>query len=239
MNASMQSHSTVHQATRPNQNESYFVTRDRGPDHPDVIAKTHLRGGNYWPENLPGFRQGVMACFNALNALGQKLAPVFSVALGMPADWLDPEFEDENNAKLRMLHYPPTRIEGNDFGTGPYTDNSFMTILARDEVPGLAIRQPSGEWLEPPLIEGTFLVNIGNILRRISNDRFLSTPHGVIVDGEVDRYSMAYFHSQNVHRTICVAPSCIDADHPAKYAPIPYVELIDEYSKANYFHQGG
>lgn len=239
MNASMQSHSTVHQATRPNQNESYFVTRDRGPDHPDVIAKTHLRGGNYWPENLPGFRQGVMACFNALNALGQKLAPVFSVALGMPADWLDPEFEDENNAKLRMLHYPPTRIEGNDFGTGPHTDNSLMTILARDEVPGLAIRQPSGEWLEPPLIEGTFLVNIGNILRRISNDRFLSTPHGVIVDGEVDRYSMAYFHSQNVHRTICVAPSCIDADHPAKYAPIPYVELIDEYSKANYFHQGG
>ena len=239
MNASMQRHSTVHQATRPNQNESYFVTHDRGPDHPDVIAQTPLRGGNYWPENLPGFRDGVMAYFNALNTLCQRIVPAFAVALGMEPDGLEHDFADENNAKLRMLHYPPTRIEDNDFGTGPHTDNSFMTVLARDEVPGLAIRLPSDEWLEPPLLPGTFLVNIGNILRRMSNDRFLSTPHGVIVDGGADRYSMSYFHSQNVDRIIRVAPSCTDADKPPKYPPVPYRELITEYSKANYFHQDG
>ncbi|MDA0662317.1 MAG: hypothetical protein O3B08_05725 [Proteobacteria bacterium] len=239
INASMQRHSTVHQATKPNQNESYFVTHDRGPDHPDVINGTPLRGGNYWPADLPGFREGVMAYFNALNALGQQLVPAFALALGMPADWLDDDFADENNAKLRMLHYPPTRIEDNDFGTGPHTDNSFLTILARDSVPGLAIRLPTGEWLAPPVLPGTFLVNIGNILRRMSNDRFLSTPHGVIVDGETDRYAMAYFHSPNVDRVIRVASSCVDTGNPAKYDPVPYRELITEYSKANYFHQDG
>jgi isopenicillin N synthase-like dioxygenase len=239
MNASVQGHSTVHKATKPNQNESFFITHDRGPDHPDVIAKTPLRGGNYWPDGLPGFREGVMEYFTALNDLGQRLVPAFAVALGMEADYLDDDFANENNAKLRMLHYPPTVVEDNDFGTGPHTDNSFLTILARDETPGLAIRLPSDEWLAPPLIPGTFLVNIGNMIRRMSNDRFLSTPHGVIVDGAADRYSLAYFHSPNVTRAVKVAPSCIDAAHPAKYEPALYADLIREFYTANYFHQEG
>ena len=237
MNTSMQAHSTVHKATTPNQNESFFVTHDRGPEHPDVRDGTPLRGQNHWPDGLPGFRDGVMAYFHALNALGQRLLPAFALALGMPADYLDEDFANENNATLRLLHYPPTRLADNDFGTAPHTDNSFMTILARMEVPGLAIRLPSGEWLSPPLIPGTFLVNIGNMLRRMSNDRFLSTPHGVIVEGERDRYSIAYFHSPNPYRMIRVAPSCIDADHPAKYEPRLYADMMLEFYRANYFHQ--
>ena len=196
-----------------------------------------LRGTNQWPANLPGFRAGVMAYFEALNDLGQKLLPAFAVALGMPATHFDALFADENHATLRMLHYPPTRLEGNDFGAGPHTDNSFMTILARADVPGLAIRLPSGEWVPPPLIDGTFLVNIGNMLRRMSNDRFLSTPHGVIVEGAADRYSLAYFHSPNPYRTIAVLPSAIDPEHPAKYAPALYADLIREFYGANYAHQ--
>jgi isopenicillin N synthase-like dioxygenase len=237
MNASIQRHSTVHQATRPNQNESFFVSHDREPGHPDVRAGKALRGRNQWPDGLPGFREGVMAYFDALNALGQRLLPIFARALGMPDGHFAPLFADENHATLRLLHYPPTRIEDNDFGTGPHTDNSFMTILARSEVPGLAIRMPSGEWLAPPLIDGTFLVNIGNMMRRMSNDRFLSTPHGVVVEGEQDRYSIAYFHSPNPYRTIEVLSSCVDDVNPAKYRPALYADLIKEFFASNYNHQ--
>lgn len=237
MNASIQKHSTVHKATRPNQNESFFVTHDRGPDHPDVRDGTPFRGPNQWPDGLPGFRDGVMTYFHALNALGQRMLPVFARALGMPADHFAAEFANENHATLRMLHYPPTKQEGNDFGQGPHTDNSFCTILARSEVPGLGVRLPSGQWVAPPLIDGTFLVNIGNVMRRMSNDRFLSTPHGVVVEGETDRYSIAYFHSPNAYRTIAVLPSCIDADHPPKYEPVLYADLIREFYSANYAHQ--
>lgn len=237
MNTSMQAHSSVHQATRPNQNESFFTTHDRAPDHADVVANTPFRGANQWPDGLPGFREGVVAYLTALNALGQRMLPVFASALGMPADHFEPDFADENHATLRMLHYPPTEIEDNDFGTGPHTDNSFFTVLARMDVPGLAIRLPSGDWLAPPLIPGTFLVNIGNLMRRMSNDRFLSTPHGVIVEGAADRYSMAYFHSPNAYRTIEVLPSCTDANNPPKYPPALYADLIREFYSANYFHQ--
>lgn len=237
INTSQQSHSTVHKATRPNQNESFFVTHDRAPDHPDRIAGTPLRAGNYWPDHLPGFREGVMAYFHAMNALGQRMLPAFAAALALEADYFAPLFADENHAMLRMLHYPPTKIEDNDFGAGPHTDNSFLTILARMDVPGLAIRLPSGEWVTPPLIPGTFLVNIGNMMRRMSNDRFLSTPHGVIVEGAQDRYSLAYFHNPHAYRMIEVAPSCTDADNPPKYPPALYADLIMEFFSANYFHQ--
>lgn len=237
MNSSTHRHSTVHKVTKPNQNESFFVTHDRPPDHPDRLAGTPLRGGNYWPDGLPGFREGVMAYFEAVNALGDRLLPAFAVALALAPDHFAPLFSDENHATLRMLHYPPTRLEDNDFGTGPHTDNSFLTILARMEVPGLAVQLPSGEWITPPLIPGTLLVNIGNMLRRMTNDRFLSTPHGVIVEGDRDRYSIAYFHSPNPYRTIEVLPSCTDADNPPKYEPALYADLIMEFFAANYFHQ--
>lgn len=239
MNASTQRHSTVHSATRPNENESFFVIHDRPLDHPDVVAEKPLRGRNYWPRSLPGFRDEAMAYFNALNALGQKMLPVFATALGMPAEHFAALFNEINHATLRMLHYPPTSGADNAFGQGPHTDNSFLTILARSEVPGLGVRLPSGEWVTPPIVPGTFLVNLGNIMRRMSNNRFRSTPHGVIVDGKADRYSLAYFHSPNPYRTIEVLPPCIDESHPAAYSPALYADLIMEFFRANYAHQQG
>ena len=237
INTSTQAHSTVHKATKPNQNESFFVSHDRPPDHPDRIKAVPLRGGNYWPTELSGFREGVMAYFSAMNGLGQKLLAPFAVSMGLEPDGFEDLFSNENHAVLRLLHYPPTKITDNDFGTGPHTDNSFFTILARMEVPGLAIRLPSGEWVAPPLIENTFLVNIGNIMRRMTNDHFLSTPHGVIVEGEKDRYSMAYFHSPNPYKMIEVLDTFTESGHHRKYEPALYADLIMEFFAANYTHQ--
>jgi len=240
VNASAQNASTVHKATKPNQNESFFVSHDRGPDHPDVIAGKPLRGRNQWPAGLPGFRDDVMAYVKALEALCERMIPAFAVALEMPPDYFAPMFADEAHITLRMLHYPPQAVvEDNQFGQAPHTDNSFMTVLARTEVPGLAVRLTSGEWFAPPLIPGTFLVNLGNMMRRFSNDRFLSTPHGVLNDSGVDRYSLAYFHSPNPATVIQPVPSCVGPDDPPKYAPAVYRDLIQEFFRANYFHQRG
>ncbi len=189
MNASVQGASTVHKATRPNQNESFFISHDRGPDHPDVLAGRALRGRNQWPDGMPGLREDMMAYFHALGSMCDRMLPPFAVALGMPADFFAPFFANEAHANLRFLHYPPQDLdEENLFGQAPHTDNSFMTALARTDVPGLAVRLPSGEWFPPPVIPGTFLINLGNIMRRWSNDRFLSTPHGVLNESGTDRY---------------------------------------------------
>ena len=240
MNASVQGASTVHKATRPNQNESFFVSHDRGSEHPDVRAGKTLRGRNQWPGGVPGLREDMMAYFRAMYEMCQRMLPPFAVALGMPADFFAPFFANEAHANLRFLHYPPQDgDEENLFGQAPHTDNSFMTALARTDVPGLAVRLPSGEWFPPPVIPGTFLINLGNIMRRWSNDRFLSTPHGVLNDSGTDRYSLAYFHSPNPDVTISCLPSCTDAENPPRYPDAVYRELILAFYRANYFHQKG
>ncbi|MGH7305752.1 MAG: 2OG-Fe(II) oxygenase family protein, partial [Candidatus Rokuibacteriota bacterium] len=123
------------------------------------------------------------------------------------------------------------------FGQGPHTDNSFITMLAREDVPGLAVRLPNGEWMAPPVIPGTFLVNLGNIMKRWSNDRFLSTPHGVLNDSGKDRYSIAFFYSPNVDAAIECVPTCVSADDPARYPRAVYRDLVLEFYNANYFHR--
>jgi isopenicillin N synthase-like dioxygenase len=240
VNASVQGASTVHKATRPNQNESFFISHDRGLGHPEVTAGIPLRGLNQWPQSLPDIRQPMTAYFKALGAMCDKMLPAFALALDAPADAFAPLFANEGHHNLRFLHYPPQDAgEDNLFGQAPHTDNSFMTALARTDVPGLAVRLPSGEWFPPPIVPGTFLINLGNMMRRFSNDRFLSTPHGVLNESGTDRYSIAYFHSPNPNATIECLPSCVSAENPAKYAPAIYRDLVLEFYRANYFHQKG
>lgn len=157
INASVQAASTVHKATRPNLNESFFISHDRDADHPDVRAGIPLRGRNQWPASLPNIRADMMAYFTALGAMCDRMLPAFAVALDLPGDFFAPFFADEGHHNLRFLHYPPQdATEDNLFGQSPHTDNSFMTALARTDVPGLAVRLPSGEWYPPLIIPARF-----------------------------------------------------------------------------------
>jgi isopenicillin N synthase-like dioxygenase len=240
VNESMQRASTVHKATRPNYNESFFISHERGDEHPDVVAGTPLRGQNQWPAGHAAMRRAMVAYFKTLEGVGERMLPILARALDMPADFFAPFFADEAHINLRFLHYPPQETDDDEqFGQGPHTDNSFMTFLAREDVPGLAVRLPSGEWLAPPVIDGTFLVNLGNIMKRWSNDRFLSTPHGVLNDSGRDRYSIAFFYSPNVSAMIDCLPSCVSAERPARYPRAAYGELVRAFYSANYFHQQG
>src|SRR5262245_53150260 len=240
VNQSMQRHSTVHKASPPICNEGLFLSHDRGADPPDVLAGVPLRGRNQWPAGHDRMRTTMVRYFETLSGLGERLLPVLARALELPAGHFAPFFADEAHINLRFLHYPPRdTADDEQFGQGPHTDNSFLTILAREDGPGLAVRLPSGEWLAPPVIPGTFLVNLGNVMKRWSNDRFRSTPHGVLNDSGRDRYSIAFFYSPNPAAVIECLPSCVGPDRPPAYAPAVYGDLVLEFYQANYFHQKG
>ena len=231
-------HSTVHKASRPNFNESFFISHDRSADHPDVVAGTPLRGRNQWPDGHERMRAAMVTYFKTLEQLGERLLPILARALGMPAEYFAQFFRNEAHINLRFLHYPPQEIDDDEqFGQGPHTDNSFITMLAREDVPGLAVRLPNGEWMAPPVIPGTFLVNLGNIMKRWSNDRFRSTPHGVLNDSGKDRYSIAFFYSPNVDAAIECVPTCASPDDPPRYPRAVYRDLVLEFYNANYFHR--
>ncbi len=238
VNESMQRASNVHKATRPNYNESFFISHDRGPGHPDVVAGLPLRGMNQWPDGHDAMRTAMVRYFTTMERVGEQLLPVLARALELPFDWFAPFFRDEAHINLRFLHYPPQETDDDEqFGQGPHTDNSFITMLAREDVPGLAVGLPNGEWLAPPVIDGTFLVNLGNMMKRWSNDRFLSTPHGVLNDSGRDRYSIAFFYSPTVSAEIECVPTCVSAESPARYEPAVYRDLVLDFYNANYFHR--
>jgi isopenicillin N synthase-like dioxygenase len=233
INASVQSASNVGKAILSNRSESLFIGREAGGAPPDPVQEESLSGGNQWPAEIPGFQPDIMAYFAALEAMCARLLPPLAVALGEPADFFEPYFRGEADARLRLLHYPPQDPSGGHvFGQRPHTDNSFITALARTEVPGLVVRLPSGEWFPPPVIPGSLLINLGNIMRRWSNDRFLSVPHAVLNASGTDRYSIAYFYNPNPDRVIECVPSCAGPDNPPLYPPALYRNLAADFYRA-------
>src|SRR5436190_6862959 len=107
INASVQGASTVHKATRPNYNESFFISHDRAADHPDILAGTPLRGRNQWPEGHERMRAAMVRYFKTLEGVGEWMLPVLARSLDMPAGHFAPSFENEAHINPRFLHYPP------------------------------------------------------------------------------------------------------------------------------------
>ena len=136
--------SVVADVTKPNVNESFFMARDLAPDHPDVLSGRRFRSANQWPEGLSGFREAVVDYCAALERLVQRLVRIYARALDLPATYFDGPFTDFQY-KLRATHYPSQpQAPDDEFGIAPHTDTSFLTLLAPNDVPGLAFRAQAG-----------------------------------------------------------------------------------------------
>ena len=232
-------HSQLSLRNKPNLNEAFFAKRDLSHDHPDVIAGKPFRPANQWPDDLPGFRETVVAYQNALEGVAKSLLPAYALALDLPADAFDEAFR-EPTYTLRMTHYPQQQVEEEgEFGLAPHTDTSFMTLLAQNRIPGLAIRLPSGKWIDAPAIDGAFLVNGGDLLRRWTNDRFLATPHRVTNRSGQARYAIPLFFDCGTEYVMQPLATCIGPDNPCRYDPITYVQYITWYRNQNFDHARG
>jgi isopenicillin N synthase-like dioxygenase len=236
MGASVTRSSQVNVNTKPNLNEAFFVKRDRAPDDPGVIAGTRFKGLNQWPQDLPGFREIIVAYCAALENLALSLLPIYEVALELPRGWFKPHFVDAQYA-LRMSHYPPVEAYGdNEFGSAPHTDSSFFTMLAQNKVPGLEIGTRSGKWIPAPPLDGTFVVNTGDMGHRWTNGRFLSTPHRVRNLSGVDRYAIPFFFDANADAVMACLPSCQGPGNPPKFEPVTYTDYMNWFMSRNYDH---
>jgi isopenicillin N synthase-like dioxygenase len=173
---------------------------------------------------------------NAMESLGRRLVPIYAAALDLPPDYFDGMFRRPNMIQ-RFSHYEPRpAYEENEFSIAPHTDSGFMTLLAPSAVPGLSIRLPDGTWFDAPSIQGCFIVNGGDILRRWTNDRFLSTPHRVINASGKHRYAIPFFFDAHPDTMIACLPTCCSADNPPKYDPITYDDYALWYAQRNYVH---
>jgi isopenicillin N synthase-like dioxygenase len=226
--------STVQTVTRANYNEAYFVARDLPADHPDVVADRRFRSANRWPSDLPGFRDTIVAYCDGLERLVQRLVSLYAVALGLPPSYFDLPFLD-CQYKLRMTHYPPLAATADDeFGIAPHTDTSFLTLVAPNDVPGLAIRGRDGGWIDAPAVPNAFVVNGGQLLLRWTNDAFLATPHRAINRSGGERYALAFFCDSTIDWPIAAVPTTVGPDRPPKYPTTYYTDYMIQYQRRTY-----
>lgn len=205
---------------KPNLNAAFFVHRNG------------YRAGNQWPP-LEGFRATVDQYMDAMAAFTRSLLPLYARALGLPDGYFSPSFRAPSMT-LRLSHYPVVDHEDDQWGLAPHTDSTFMTLLPANDVPGLWIRPEGMDWIEPPALPRSFLVNSGDILRRWTNDRFLSTAHRVLNRAGTDRYAMPFFFGADDDALIEALPSCVSAEHPARYEPITNGDYQRWFLNRNY-----
>jgi isopenicillin N synthase-like dioxygenase len=205
----------------PDLKEGFALGIERGPDHPLVRNRTPRHGPNNWPTADHGFKSATLGYFNAVLGLGGHLMRLIALSLDLPERYFDGYFSDPN-ASLRLLHYPPHPVgaPANQLGAGTHTDWGAITILAQDSCGGLEVQTSAGDWIRAEPIEGTFVVNLGDLLARWTNDLYQSTPHRVLnnVSGR-DRYSAALFYDPDYHARIECLPGCRDDNAPVRYAP--------------------
>jgi len=225
--------SEVNANDKPDLNEAFFTKRERPGDDPLVKAGRRFAGPNRWPQDLPGFRDTVLAYTDAVDALGRRLMPACAVALDLPPDTFDAAFA-ESQFSFRLSHYPPVAAEPNQFGIAPHTDANFLTFLAQTEVPGLQLRLPAGEWLDVPYVPDSFAVNSGDMMTRWTNGRFKSTPHRALPPVGRPRYAIPFFLGPHLDTEIACLPSCQGPDRPAKFPPITYDAYLHWWYDANY-----
>ena len=171
-----------------------------------------FRGPNNWPD-LPGFRDTMLAYFEAIHQLGIDLHHAIALDLGLPESYFDP-FLDEPLATLRMLHYPAGDPRPGTIGAGEHTDYGSITILMGDGEPGLQLKPRGLDWIDVPRIPGAFIVNIADCLMRWTNDIYVSTPHRVLVPKR-QRRSLAFFLDPNPDAVIEALPGTGAAKYPS------------------------
>lgn len=222
-------HSKLAEGAGPNQYAAFCMRHDLAPDDPDVLAGKPFRGLNRWPPGLAEFRPTLVAYLTALEKLAKGMLPIFSAALDAPADFFTAAFR-KPLLNLQLNHYPPQAdFDGRNFGIAPHTDRTFITILCQARVPGLEVRLADGRWVVAPVLPDHFLVNTGDLLRRWTNDVFLSTPHRVVNLTNEERHSAPFFFNPDPESEIAVVPSCVTADNPARHPPIRYIEFYREF----------
>jgi isopenicillin N synthase-like dioxygenase len=215
---------TMSGARNPDYKESFIWGWDVDPDDPDIERSNRILAPNRWPDALPELKASLDDYIETVNGLGIALLRAFAAGLDLPHDHFVRHF-DKPLTRAAVVYYPPQPEEMGEsqFGVSPHTDYGCITILHQDEIGGLQVKDRNGDWLTAHPMPGTFVVNVGDLLHRWSNDRFISNPHRVINASGKERFSVPVFVDPNWDTVIEPVP---EPGGTARHAPIGCAEYI-------------
>ncbi|TKD52915.1 isopenicillin N synthase family dioxygenase [Sphingomonas baiyangensis] len=208
--------------------EFWHIGRELPAGHrfADVMAP------NVWPEAPEGFRETFLELFAAFDTAGDRLLSAIARYLDLAPDWFDPAVKDGNSV-LRLLHYPPVSADAPGVRAGAHEDINLITLLLGAEEAGLELLDRDGNWLAVKPPEGALVVNVGDMLQRLTNHVLPSTTHRVVNPPPErrghSRYSMPFFLHPAPDFVIKTLPGCVSADNPNRYPePITAHDYLHE-----------
>lgn len=206
-------------STKPSlKNADLKEAYDIGPDSPSLMARFEDSAETQWPNN-PNFKQEVKTYYDAMLDLSRVLFKGFALALNLPEDTFTKRLV-QPPSQLRLIHYfdNPDAKE-TDSGIGAHTDYEFFTILLPTS-PGLQVLNGANEWINVPIVEDCFVINIGDMMEVVSNGQYVATSHRVRQVKE-ERYSFPFFSSLD-YDTVVAPISDLVAEHEVS----PYNPMI-------------
>ena len=203
----------------------------------DSDALSFCYADTIWPNSPVEFKSAWIAYYQQMEILASKIMQLFATALRLEEKFFDP-YIDQPISALRALNYPAQKKppEIGQLRAGAHSDyGSLTSLLPEENSVGLEILTLSGKWELVPAIPNTFIINIGDLMARWTNDRWISTLHRVVNKGSTNkRQSLAYFHQPNWNAEIQCLSCCLQDGELPKYPPVksgPY--LMEKFKSTN------
>ena len=197
--------------------EFYHIGRDLADGH----RYADIMSPNIWPDRPEGFRETFQALYAAFDQSGARLLSAIALYLGLERDWFVSATRDGNSI-LRLLHYPPVSADAPGVRAGAHEDINLITLLLGAEEAGLELLDRDGRWLPVKPPAGAMVVNVGDMLQRLTNHVLPSTTHRVVNPAPErrvhPRYSMPFFLHPAPDFLIQTLPGCVSAENPNRYA---------------------
>ncbi len=213
--------------------ESFVWGWEVASDDPDIAASRGILAPNCWPDFQPDMAPVLGRYIETINGLGISLLRAFAAGLGLEHDYFTRSFS-KPLTRAAIIHYPPQPEDmgRQHFGVSPHTDYGCVTFLYQDGTGGLQVMNRDGEWITAHPVPDTFVVNIGDLLHRWSNDRFTSNPHRVINASGRERYSMPVFVDPDWNTAIDPVLTPGETPHHAPIKCADYIHSIYQKSFA-------
>lgn len=211
---------TAKTSSVPDLKEFYHIGRDvseHSNPYPGILKP------NVWPEGEMGirFRNTLLPLYRQLESLGQRVLRVLALNIEQPENYFI-DITSKGNSAFRLLHYPPVRPEDLPaVRAEAHEDISLITLLVGATQAGLQIMTKEGEWLPITTTGDAIVVNVGDMMQRLTNQRYPSTTHRVVnpkgEESSKSRYSMPFFLDPNPDFLIETLPSCVNEANPNRY----------------------
>ena len=219
------------QAAPPDIQEAFAFGHDRADLASKVDqASAQMYAPNIWPQQPHDFKPTMLAYYDAMMGLASRVLRAMALALGVEENYFADKF-DRQASVCRMIRYPAVKqppLPG-QLRAGTHTDYGIMTFVRGDDTPGgLQVKHRNGGWIDVHIPPNEFVCNIGDLMMRWSNDRWVSTLHRVALPppgaAPSDRISLVFFTNPNPDAVIRCIDSCVKAGETAKYPPVTTAE---------------